>query len=166
LALLSFNRPAHIDKRPYEEGIKTINVGAVPWVLIGTRLLKRLSEQLNADSIIFEITYTGHMLARLLAKIAYGFAVERFGASIMHDAYVLPSLLGQAQDIGHWVGCVDETSAATNNLHEIRLSVKNGNIYAYIRLFAYYPVAPEYLVVVGPIRCLQSDTAEDTLFIC
>jgi len=74
----------------------------------------------------------------------------------VHDDYVLPSLLGQAEDIGRWVGCVDETPAATNNLHEISVSVKNGDVCAYVRLFAYYPVAPQYLVVVAPAWRLET----------
>lgn len=166
MPLLRFNPPAYVDKRHYEKGIKTINVGEVPFVVIGTRSVKELSELLNADSLIFRATYTGHNLARLLAKIAYGFAVERFGVSIIDDAYVLPSLLGQAEDIGKWVGCTDETPSATNNRHEIRLSVKNGDIYANIRLFAEYQVAPEYLVVVGHAPDLQVTNFADTLFIC
>ena len=119
-------------------------------------MLRGLGEQLDADSIVFEIEHRGHIFARLVAKIAYGFAVDCFGASIVHDDYVLPSLLGQAEDIGRWVGCVDETPAATNNLHEISVSVKNGDVCAYVRLFAYYPVAPQYLVVVAPAWRLET----------
>jgi len=63
------------------------------------------AEELNADSISFSVTYTGHDFAKLLAKIAYGFEIKEFGVSIIDDAYVLSVIRGDSKDIEKWVGC-------------------------------------------------------------
>jgi len=158
LWLQRFTLPACIDKRYYDKSIETINVRGGSWVLLGRHLVKELGDELNADSLAVTVTYTGHNFARLLAKIAYGFAIEEFGANIIDDAYVLPALLGDSKNIGQWVGCAGKPPDGENNLHEIRLSVKNGDIYAYVRLFAKFAVAPEYLVVVGHAPFVQEDS--------
>lgn len=158
-----FRLPAFIDKRHHDKRVETHNVSGGVWILSGQRLVKELGEELNADSIALTVTYTGHDFGRLLAKIAYGFAIREFGVRIIDHAYVLSAIPGDSKDIGKWVGCVGRQQDETDNLHEIMLSVKNGDIYAYIRLFAKYPVSPEYLVVVGRA---PFHPQEDSLFIC
>ena len=161
LFLPLYRLPAFIDKRYYNKGIKTTSGGV--WIVVGKQLLKELSMELKADSINFSVTYTGHDFARLLAKIAYGFAIKEFGPGIIHTAYVLNAIIGDSKDIEKWVGCSGKQQDKTNNLHEIKLSVENGNIYAYIRLFSNHVVSPEYLVVVGSA---PFQPREDSLFIC
>lgn len=88
--------------------------------------------------------------AQLIAKIGYGFAIACFGAKIINTAYVLPSILGQSEDIGRWVGCISERHPPSTNLHEMKLGLdRNHIIRASVRLFAKYG-GPEYLVIVGP----------------
>lgn len=161
LLLPLYRLPAFIDKRHYDKRIKTISGGV--WIVIGKRLLEELTMDLKADSISLSVTYTGHDFARFLAKIAYGFAIKEFGLSIRDNAYVLNTILGDSEDIEKWVGCSGKRQDKTNNLHEIRLSVENSNICAYIRLFSSVAVSPEYLVIVGPA---PFQPQEDSLFIC
>jgi len=45
--------------------------------------------------------------ARFVAKMAYGYAVERYGLEAFERTFVLPAILGTSDDIGRWVGCSD-----------------------------------------------------------
>lgn len=149
LALPRFKLPAYVDKRRYQRGI---DVDGLYSIVLGQQALGELVKELKADKVVYKVTYGGFKggfsFARLLAKIAYGFAVSRFGANIVGNAYVLPSILGKSDDVGNWVGCSGESSATTSDLHEINLSIVNDDIYVDIRLFALLP-GPQYLVVVG-----------------
>lgn len=129
LCLPRFKSPAYIDKRHYKQGI---HVNGVYTYLLGYRSLQHIREELNADSVTQTVTFNGFKdgfsFARLLAKIAYVFAMAHFGVVIIDDAYGLPSILGQSDNIGMWVGSARESLNATSNLHEVKLSVKDGDI--------------------------------------
>ena len=89
--------------------------------------------------------------ARMLAKIAYGFAVVAVGCDLtkIEQVHVLPAILGQSTDVGRWVGGSggDEPSAVSD-LHYVSLALNGDEIVVRVRLFARYN-APEYLVAVG-----------------
>jgi len=141
--LLLFSPPAHIDNRPYEKGIDVVG-----WTLSGPPI-QEVRDKLNINGFTVTVTFNGVDLARFIAKIAYGFAIRSFGPSIIDDAYVRPAILNQIDNVGRWVGCVgQQPPPKTSNLHEIKLSVRNGDIYVYVRLFAKYKT-PEYLVITG-----------------
>lgn len=87
--------------------------------------------------------------ARMLAKIAYGFAVAEVGFDSIKEAYVLPGILGEAQDIGRWVGCdLDEPLRRDDVPHDVSVRVVDGDILARVNLFARFGTQ-EYLVAVG-----------------
>ncbi len=159
LTLPRFKLPAYVDRRPYTKGIELD--GLYHKVLGGRQCLLELGKELKADSLSITVSYSasegGFHFARLLGKIAYGLAIAQFGESVIQNAYVLPAILGETDDIGKWVGCVGESSTKTKNLHEIKTFVQGGDIYARIRLFACIPgTSPEYLVVVGPYLATPS----------
>lgn len=150
LALEVYSPPVYLDRRPYERGINVRGIvtrGSSPQVL---------RDKLNIDGYTVTANLVGLTQSKLLAKIAYGFAVYLYRASIINGAYVLPSIRGQRDDLGMWVGNVSEfppgtwNLQATSNLHQIRLGIDaNHNILASVWLFAKFG-APEYLVIVGP----------------
>jgi len=147
LTLAVYTPPAYIDRRSYKKGIDWRGI-----VTVGppVKLIERLRETFQIDDFSSTISLQGLTQARLLAKIALGFAVAKYGSRVIEHAYIRRAILGQSEDIGKWVGCISRSSTATNLLHEVTLSVgKDNNIYAYVRLFAKYKT-PEYLVVVGP----------------
>jgi len=153
LALPRFKLPAIIDKRSYDRGI---GLNGLYHILLGRKSLREVGRELNADSLTYTVTYRGFKggfsFARLLAKIAYGLAVARFGANVIDTAYVIPSILGKSDDVGKWVGTEGESSSTTGCLHDARTFVENGDIYVRIRLFACLPgTCPVYLVVVGSV---------------
>lgn len=141
--LLLFAPPAHIDKRTYSTGIDVVG-----WTLSGPPV-RQIRDKLNVDGFTVTVTFKAVDLARLIAKIAYGFAIRTFGSGIIDTSYVRPAILNQIDDVGRWVGCVNpHPPPKTSNLHEMKVSVINGEIYVYVRLFANYET-PEYLVITG-----------------
>jgi hypothetical protein len=151
LFLPRFKLPAYIDGRDYKAGIE---VQGMYIYQLGPPSPQDFAKESNFDNLTYTSTFNslsgGFGFARLLAKIAYGFAVAEFGSGIIRDTYVLPSILGRTDDVGKWVGCAGESSDTTNKLHDIKIGVRNSQIYVWIRLFAMLRGAtPEYLVVVG-----------------
>jgi len=147
LTLEVYGPPAYVDKRPYKTGIDIKSIGT-----LGPDIerVNRLRDMFQIDSCSSTINLQGLTQARLLAKIALGFAVAAYGIRVIKNAYISRAILGQSEDIGKWVGCIGKPPAARNVLHEVRLSIeRDNNIHAYVRLFARHGT-PEYLVVVGP----------------
>lgn len=82
---------------------------------------------------------------RLLAKIAYGFAVFELGMLDRRHVPILPIILGQSDKISKWVGSVPFTHAVdtAGPLHSLSLQFKPdddgsgyGRLVARVRLFA------------------------------
>jgi len=147
LTLAVYAPPSYIDNRPYKKGIDWRGIATVS---PPAKLIERLRDTFQIDDFSSTISLQGLTQAKLLAKIALGFAVAKYGPEVIDHAYIRRAILGQSEDIGAWVGCISRSSPATNFLHEVTLSVgKDKNIYASIRLFAIYNT-PKYLVVVGP----------------
>ena len=117
--------------------------------------VKEFAKEHNLESIFFAAPMR-NTFAQLLAKIAYGMAVAKYGIDAISEVYVLPCILGTKDDVGRWVGCED--SKITPDLlprvkpfHMIELLETNKEISAKIRLFASFQT-PEYLVIVGKLR--------------
>jgi len=152
LLLPVFKPPAHIDKRPYEKGIE---VTGMYYAWLGRESVEEVHREFGLVNITETVTFRGSKggfnFARLLAKIAYGFAVAQYGIENIDDAYLLPSILGTKDDIGRWVGCASDTELITEpHLHQITLWLDHDEIHASIRLFASLNT-PKYLVIVGHI---------------
>ncbi len=88
----------------------------------------------------------------MLAKIAYGYSVANHGIDTIKDAYILPAILGNKDDIGRWVGCPKENLITEKGLHIIKGYILNEEIIIRIKLFALYDMIPEYIVVVGRLK--------------
>jgi hypothetical protein len=152
MALPYFSKPAYLDQRQYEKGIDLRGVWshANEAALRGAR---KLALAHDTDAIYSTINYEPAAFARMIAKIAFGFTVVAVGCDLsqIQEAYVLPAILGQTNDIGRWVGCADEKNLTPGeDLHKIQMAVDNGEVTMSVRLFAELN-APEYLVVVGRI---------------
>ena len=166
LLLPSFKDPAYIDKRKYEKGI---DLNGLYQYQFNYPTFKDFGRDIGADSVSETVTFRGFKggfsFARLLAKIAYGFAIAHFGIIIYSDNYLLPSILGQTDTIGKWVGSRNRQFNISDKLHEIILSVKDGDIYCYIRLYANLKgLGPEYIVVVGPAPNGDSNSTTNIKF--
>ena len=120
--------------------------------------LEELAKKYNLKSISGTINYKGTSFARMLAKIAYGVAVARFGIESFEEIYVTDCILNKKDDVGVWVGgdYVEipqpqlEAEKKGRNAASIGLD-KDRNILVRIRLFSFSPYSPGYIIVVGKL---------------
>lgn len=89
----------------------------------------------------------------MLAKIGLGFAIGKFGIDAFEKFYVLPAILGSRDDIGRWVGTAEaEKPNDIETIYVVDIQNSNDEIICRIRLFSMF-VVPEYIVVVGKLKC-------------
>lgn len=140
--------PAYLDRRPYVKG--TVIKGVIA-VQVGGPPATELAKELRTKSLSVSVTWHGNCFKRLIAKIAYGFAVSNIGIGNIEEAYVIPAILGEKDDVGRWVGCANDVVLPVGKfLHHIDLAVTNYEIIVRVKLFSLFQV-PEYLVVVGRV---------------
>lgn len=93
--------------------------------------------------------------ARMLAKIAYCFAVKNDVLKKLDGpCLVLPAILGQKDDIGHWVGTIDgpfRTYPGILHRLEIHEDQEKGLLIVEVQLFA-HSQTPSYGIVLGRLR--------------
>lgn len=93
--------------------------------------------------------------ARMLAKIAYCYAVKTDTLNKLDGpCLVLPAILGQNNDIGHWVGTLNgPLRTYPGLLHRlvIHQDQEKGFLIAEVQLFA-HSQTPSYCVVLGRLR--------------
>lgn len=145
-----FRPPAILDGRQYESGIEII---AQTTGQVAGPPVEEVARRYGAKQVRFVATFKGHSFVRLIAKVAYGLMVADFGIDDWDEVYVLPSIMGQSEDSGRWVGCDGKRklSARPLPLHGIDREVVNGEVIARVCLFAKFG-APEYIVVVGRVK--------------
>ena len=161
LPLPLFEPPAFMENnipkpsRNYKEGIGLTGLVTV-WLSDREQIRKRY----NADEIFVEHKLDHLSFARMLAKIGYCQAIAQFGLDAIQEAYVLPAILGERNDIGRWVGSTDTVLTPEIGVgHQIHAEkwerVNHGNsqelIIAYIHLFSHLH-SPLYTVIVGGKR--------------
>jgi hypothetical protein len=146
--LLHFDQPACLGGQDYKKGINvkgySVHGPSRTWV-------ERKLRDLNIDGFTSTVTFKGTYLARLIAKVGYGFGVKSYGAGLIDNSYVRSTILGHTDDAGMWVGCTtnEPPPSASENTHVVRVvEDSKGNVHALVRLFANYRT-PEYLVVIG-----------------
>ncbi len=144
-----FPPPGYLSGRSPGSGIQILDVASAQ--LSGIPLAE-LHRKYGYDYTGTRLMYRPVQFARAIAKIGYGFAVLRLGLERFAERYVVPAVLGEDRDIGHWVGC-DSTALppAQPALHALTLHKNGKEIHTIVRLFAQFG-APEYRVVVGRIR--------------
>ena len=115
-------------------------------------VLKKLgaTEITLESSNIFPVAF-----ARMLAKIAFGFAVSEGKLHLVRSTKeIVDSILGNANDIGRWVGTItDPPQCYPNLLHRISIheEANTGVLAVQIQLFS-DAAAPTYGVILGELR--------------
>ncbi|OFY37450.1 MAG: hypothetical protein A2Z69_03385 [Bacteroidetes bacterium RBG_13_44_24] len=144
-----FTPPAYLLGRKDKTGI---NICGSQLYRIGGIEEKQLVDKYNAKAIEFHMKTKPTNFARMLAKIAYGFAVSKYGLNNFRPL-ILPAILGEKDDIGMWVGCeAQEQENFPKEDFVVNLSVKEDIIYSRIKFFGKFEQVPTYLVVVGEIK--------------
>jgi hypothetical protein len=110
-------------------------------------------EKYDADEFRVHFPLYIEDFLRMIAKIAYCFAVARFGLKNIAEVYVLPAILGQSNDIWHWVGGdgTQELYHASKHMnvdHVVNTWTEEGEIHARVKLLK-KSETPEYKVIIG-----------------
>lgn len=144
LHFYKFDPPAFLAPGEYKSGIRlsghwTISFGPKP---------DDVARKLGASSISISLTDQPVAFARMIAKIAFAMAVaERLVEPADPRVGVLPSILGQEDQIGRWVGTFREPSTRPGLLHGIGFHQINGLLVSEVQLFA-DSQTPSYGVVL------------------
>jgi hypothetical protein len=155
IALPAFNPPAYVSKNIYVSGIEMIGHSTAP----GSRSkyqdrLDKLRREHNAKEIAIYTLKWPTEWARMFAKAAYVLAVRDYGLERFkrEDVYVLDAILGKRDDVGMWVGCIDQVEPVYGDEYDdqvVGLWEKEGEVHAVIKLFAFLNSVPEYQVIVA-----------------
>lgn len=154
-----FPMAAAIDGRAYESGIESHSRDE--FQLGETH--DEIAARHGVDRIIFP-EYPPETFARFLAKMAYGYAVERCTVDAFEEVYVLPAILDQANDIGRWVGCPDRREFPQRQCI-ISVGFKiipERNLVVRIKMFPQFDGA-EYVVLVGKLKVIYAASLDDRI---
>jgi len=146
-----FPPPGLLAPKGYTHGIRINGVATVSFGLDPDEVSKKLKSQ------GFKIThnYKPVPFARMLAKISYGMAfAEGVLDQIKGQSTVLPSILGQKDDIGMWVGTMTEPIKKHNgHLHRVLMHRDEGKglLIGEVHLFS-DSQTPSYGVILGYLK--------------
>lgn len=160
-----FPRPVYLSgNKEYTSGI---HVSIVAEVLFGPRP-EDVAKSLGASEVKLTSDSQPVAFTRMIAKIAYAFA---YGEGAIDDidgnSFVLPSILGQTDDIGRWVGTLTKPiEIHDGQLHHILIHYEKekGLLSSEVRLFA-DSETPSYGVkwkVVSPCPAMADVIRQNT----
>jgi hypothetical protein len=140
-----FPIPAHIDGRSYTRGIECTSMDQFELSEKGEEIAKRH----EADKVLTR-NYPMEVFARFIAKMAFGYAVERYTLNAFEKVYVVPAILGETNDIGRWVGCSDRREFPIRKcIVSVGFKIIPGNeLIVKLKMFPQFDGA-EYVVVIG-----------------
>ena len=136
--------------------VSGINVQRVALIQFGGPPLAEVKERFGADDAYVTQTYKVMEFARLIAKIVYSFAfaLEAEGLIKYEESPVVRAILGETEDIGHWVGSyTDPLEALPGVLHDVKILRHEdlGLIAGQIKLFA-DSQSPRYGAILGKLK--------------
>lgn len=154
-----FARPSWLDANRRSTGVDLIGASTV---YFGRQPLSDFVEKYRGSKLTGTLKYEPVAFARMVAKIALGYCAGIFGVESIRESYLIPAILGTADDIGTWVGSTDgyplnlKPEPDGRVTHVVGTDVWQGDIVAYVRLFS-WAVPDEYIVIVGPVPSGHSD---------
>lgn len=148
-----FPLPSHLDDRTYSDGIEYTSMDTYELDERGVEVAARFGASRVVAPEILAIDF-----ARFIAKMAYGYAIEKYGLEAFENIYVLSSILGQSNDIGRWVGC---PTTREFPIRECNISVgfiieSSRELIVKIKMFPRFD-GVEYVIVVGKIKAVYRD---------
>ena len=150
LPFLIFEPPAYLNPEGHEKGISLVGIATVRFGPEPETVAKRL----GAERLIIDRSQEPVAFARMIAKIAYAYAwAEKKIDLIQGEPFVLPAILGEADDIGRWVGTLtDPIKKYDNLLHRILIyeDYEKHLLFGEVHLFS-DSEAPRYGVILGEI---------------
>lgn len=146
-----FRKPAYLDNRPYVSGIEAVSLDSFEL----DDQQQDVPRKHQADRVLLD-SFSPEAFGRLIAKMAYGYGINRYGVDAFDVTYPLPAILGQSNDIGRWVGCDDKRyfTPKKNFFVTIGFKITSGNeLIVRVKLFTMFDGA-ECLVIVGRMKDL------------
>ena len=145
-----FPLPAHIDDRPYSGGISSHSMDIFE---LGERA-DDVAKKHGAHRVVMPDCPLEEF-ARFVAKIAYGYAVERYTLEAFDEIFITAAILGKTNDIGRWVGCTDRRQFPVRKEHNISVGFGiipgSEDVIVKVKMFPQFDGA-EYIVVVGRMK--------------
>jgi hypothetical protein len=139
-----------------------ITAGAVAFQRPNATPPSELVRRQRAKKPSVQVSFDWKDFARLLAKIAYGFTVAKYGLDNIEQKYVIDAILGRSDDVLRWVGCQSARQLPTNLrtdpakdtaiYHRVGIDLQQGDFVVWVRLFDNFDNSPEYIVIVGKPR--------------
>jgi hypothetical protein len=116
-----------------------------------------LAKRLGVDEVC-PPTFDPSTFARFIAKCSLGYAIESYGVDAFESFYVRSAILGNASDIGRWVGSssVRELPVRKTPMSGGFKILPNDDVLVKIKLFPRFDGA-EYVTVVGKMRQFHAD---------
>jgi hypothetical protein len=116
------------------------------------RFRRELRAQYGPGQVSFSTTFQPVAFAQMLAKIALGFTIARFGLEGIKKCYIIPAI-DDGTGIGQWVGCIDDGITLSEGTNDFEISggfinTPTRDIVVEVRLFGKLKT-PTYIVVVG-----------------
>ena len=147
-----FVPPAYLSQTPdYKAGITMTEVASV---LFGPRP-EDVAKALGATQLKLSANYQPVAFARMIAKIAYAFAVAEGAAGDLEgESFVLPAILGKTDEIGRWVGTLTKPYETHREfLHRIEFHYEKERklLFGEVQLFS-DSQTPSYGVVLGKLK--------------
>ncbi len=143
-----FPLPAHIDGRHYTSGIESTSMDQFELSEKGEEIAKRH----GADKVLLP-NYPIEVFARFIAKMAYGYAVQRYTLNGFEEVYIVPAILGETNDIGRWVGCSDRREFPVRKCTvSVGFKIISGDeLIVKLKMFPQFDGA-EYVVIIGRVK--------------
>jgi len=143
-----FPLPAHIDGRAYTSGIECTSMDQFELSEKGEEIAKR-----HGATRVLLSNYPVKIFARFIAKMAYGYAVERYTLNAFEEVYTVSAILGETDDIGRWVGCSDRREFPVRQCNvSVGFKIISGNeLIVKLKMFPQFDGA-EYVVVIGRVK--------------
>jgi len=154
LPFLEFPLPAFFNPEGYEKGSR----------IKGTRLLyanpdyKKILKEKGVKTIKPTIFFKGCDFEKMVIKIAYCYVIQRLGIDGMEECFVLPTINGERDDVGRWMGCdfeekITPSIGKRKCINAMKMDIsEEGYIAVRIRFFAGFNDVPEYIIIVGKIK--------------
>jgi hypothetical protein len=165
-ALPIYLPPSVLDGRAFQPGIQGTGSFQIHEIR-GIAKEKLRKKHGGPGKVFFDIAYNPNNFARMIAKIAYGFAVAQFGIDDIEDLGIISAIKRETDDIGKWVGCVvEEKFAPSTVLHSWQAQIQGSyqiddpkatmeaRLLYRISLFSLFNT-PEYTVVIGNVKNLS-----------
>lgn len=142
--------PTHLTD---EEIDGAIEVNRMVSILFGPTP-SEVGERLGADAVKVTVNEDWVTLSRMIAKIAYAYAVAEKGLEAFEEVFVTPDILGETDGVGRWVGGHPDRTLAPDEglLHRVAVHEEEdrGLLLGEVRLLA-NSITPTYLVVLGSL---------------